>query len=145
MKTQNLKTFRLYRTPSTNQGTAGLLLHNGEFVCFMMELPDRNNARGLSRINPGTYHVRYMPRSASGKYKDVYHVLNVAGRGGILMHTGNVAGDKTKGYKTHSLGCLLPASRLGVLYGQTAGLASRGALRKIHQITQRQDFILEVI
>lgn len=121
-----------------------MLVHQGQKVCYMLELPDRNNRPNLSRIPPGRYLVRYLPRSASGKYRDVYHVTEVPGRSGILGHPGNVAGDKTKGYRTHSWGCLLPAIRLGRLYGQLAGLASRAALRKLHAVTGRQDFYLEV-
>jgi len=111
----------------------------------MMELPDRNNARNISRIPPGMYLVKYLKRSASGKYRDVYHVTKVPSRSGVLTHAGNVAGDKFKGFKTHSWGCLLPATRLGMLYGQLAGLASRGALHKIHAITNRQNFYLEIL
>lgn len=111
----------------------------------MMELPDRNNTPNRSRILPGLYLCKYLPRSASGKYKDVYHVTQVSGRSGILQHPGNVAGDTTKGYKSHSWGCQLPALRLGKLYNQLAGLGSRAALRKLHAVTGRQDFYLEVI
>lgn len=111
----------------------------------MLELPDRNNAANLSRIPPGLYLVKYLARSASGKYKDVYHVTKVPRRSGVLAHPGNVAGDKLKGFKTDSLGCLLPALRMGILFNQMAGLASRAAVRRIHHITQRQDFYLEII
>lgn len=145
LKPRPLQTLQLYRAPSTDHGTVGRLLYQGLHVCYMMELPDRDNASNLSRINPGLYLVKYLPRSASGKYRDVYHVTNVPKRSGILAHSGNVAGDKLKGFKTHSWGCLLPATRLGILYGQLAGLASRGALHKIHSITNRQDFYLEII
>ena len=141
---QPLKTFVLKRAPSTDHGTVGYLSLNGQHVCYMMELPDRNNKSNLSRIPVGRYKVVYLGRSASGKYKDVYHVMSVDGRIGILIHAGNFAGDKLKGFKTDSWGCLLPASRLGLLNKQLAGLASRGALRRLHEHTQRQDFYLEV-
>ncbi|WP_246261556.1 DUF5675 family protein [Thiomicrorhabdus cannonii] len=143
MKTP-LLTLQLHRSDGTDQGTPGVLSHLGQKVCYMMELPDRDNRPNLGRIPPGRYLVRYLPRSASGKYRDVYHVTNVPDRAGILSHPGNVAGDKLKGYRTDSWGCLLPALRLGRLYGQVAGLASRAALRRIHEITQRNDFYLEV-
>lgn len=144
MKAQTL-TLQLYRAGSTDQGTPGVVVHAGQPVCYMLELPDRDNRANISRIPPGRYRVKYLRRSGSGKYRDVYHVIDVPGRTGILAHGGNVAGDKAKGYRTHSWGCLLPATRLGKLYGQLAGLASRAALRKLHRITHRQDFYLEVI
>ncbi|WP_321276938.1 DUF5675 family protein [Thiomicrorhabdus indica] len=142
---QTLKTLQLYRGASTDQGTAGVLMHLGKRVCYFMELPDRSNKPNLSRIPAGKYLCKYLPRSASGKYKDVYHVVNVPKRSGILQHSGNVAGDKTLGYKTHSWGCQLPALRLGKLYGQLAGLASRAALHKLHSVTGRSDFYLEIL
>lgn len=145
MKQPPHKTMQLYRAGSSDQGTPGVLVYQNKKVCFMLELPDRNNQTNISRILPGLYLVKYMARSASGKYKDVYHVTRVRGRSGILQHPGNFAGDKLKGFKTHSWGCQLPALRMGMLNGQMAGLASRAAVRKIHQITQRQDFYMEVI
>lgn len=140
----NLKTLQLYRAGSSNQGTPSVLLYLGKKVCFFLELPNRHNQTNISRIPAGTYLCKYLPRSASGKYKDVYHVVNVPGRSGILQHPGNFAGDKALGFKTHSWGCQLPALRMGRLNGQMAGLGSRAALRKLHQLTQRQDFYLEI-
>lgn len=75
----------------------------------------------------------------------MYHVTNVPGRGGILIHPGNFAGDSTRGLHTDSWGCMLPAQRFGRLLGQRAGLVSRGALDRIHAVTGRQGFELEVI
>ena len=126
-------------------GTVSRLMHQGQHICYILELPDRQNQSNISRIPAGRYTVRYLPRSGSGKYKDVYHVINVPKRFGILIHPGNWAGDKVKGFKTHSWGCLLPATRMGKLAGQRAGLASRGALRRIHKITNRESFYLEIV
>lgn len=142
---QTLKTLQLYRADSTDQGTAGVLRHQETEICYMMELPWRDNAHNVSCIPAGKYWVKYLPRSGSGKYKDVYHVTGVPNRSGILMHAGNYAGNRDKGFKTHSWGCLLPASRLGYLSGQLAGLASRAALRKLHKVTGRSDFYLEIL
>lgn len=145
MKSRLLKTLYLFRAGSTHQGTPGILTYQNQRVCYMLELPDRDNKRNLSRIPAGRYLVKYLKRSASGKYKDVYHVTGVMGRSGVLIHPGNYAGDTLQDLLTHSWGCLLPATRMGRLSNQMAGLASRAALRRIHQITQRQDFYLEVI
>ena len=136
---------RLVRVSSSDQGTAGVLYGpDGEEICRMTELPWRDNARGRSRIPAGLYEVAYMERSASGKYHDVYHVLGVPERAGILIHPGNWAGDRTLGYRSDSWGCLLPCSKHGVLLGQFAGLASRSALARIHAITDRKGFILQI-
>jgi len=135
----------LYRSKSTEQGTLGWLWCKGDPVCFLMELPWRNNQSNLSCIPVGHYQVAYLHRSASGKYRDVYHVQGVPNRAGILIHPGNFAGDRQKGFKTDSWGCLLPATRYGVLGEQRAGLASRAALRKLHKLTHRKDFNLTIV
>ena len=142
---QRLKTLHLHRAGSTSHGTPSTLKYKGEIICWMMELPDRDNKSNLSCIPKGKYLVKYLPRSGSDKYRDVYHVTNVPNRSGILIHAGNYTGDRMSGFRTHSYGCLLPASRLGVLAEQIAGLASRNALRSIHEITQRQSFYLEIL
>lgn len=144
-KNNPTKILTLHRGPSTAQGTFSRLQYNNQHICYMVELPDRQNRSNISRIPAGRYVVTHMPRSASGKYKNVYHVQNVPKRFGVLIHAGNFAGDKSMGFKTHSWGCLLPATRLGKLNGQRAGLASRGALKAIHRIVQQQTFLLEIV
>lgn len=64
---------------------------------FMMELPDKQNQRRISRIPEGEYDCvkRY-----SEKYKDHFHILNVPNRSYILIHVGN--------YNRNTKGCLLP-------------------------------------
>ena len=134
----------LYRIYSGDQGTIGELVYNGVRICFINELPWRDNQKNISHIPEGVYQVNYLPRSGSGKYRDVYHITNVPGRNGVLMHAGNLAGDIYKLFKTHSWGCLLPGLRLGRLSSQRSVLASRAALRKLHTITKRKNFTLEV-
>lgn len=136
--------FDLYRYHCDDEGTLGVLLHAGRIVCQMGELPWRDNRANLSCIPVGEYQVNYLPRSGSGRYRDVYHVVGVEGRAGILIHPGNLTGDRTKGLKTHSWGCLLPGSRLGRLRGQRAVLASRSALADLHLVTSRNGFTLVV-
>lgn len=96
------------------------------------------------------YTVWYLAKSVSGKYRDVYHIERVDDRSGILIHVGNFAGDRELGYRSHSWGCMLPALRVGHLKSgkekfQRAGLASRSALRCLHEAVGRSDFELEVI
>jgi hypothetical protein len=140
----------LKRGGSSPQGTFGrLVLPNGDEI-RTTELPWRDNARSKSCIPSGVYHVRYLAKSASGKYRDVYHVEGVDDRSGILIHSGNFAGDRELNYRSHSWGCILPALRVGYLKTgkekyQRAGLASRSALRRLHEAVERNDFELEVI
>lgn len=136
---------QLHRFHSDDDGTIGLLLAEGMHVCLMGELSWKDNRSNVSRIPDGLYPVTYLERSASGRYRDVYHVRNVAGRTGILIHGGNYTGDREKGLRSDSWGCMLPGKRLGELSGQRCVLASRSALSMIHDVTGRRDFELEVI
>jgi len=132
---------KLIRTDTSNEGTFGILIFNGDYV-FTCELPDRENRPNLSRIPAGRYNVsmRHSP-----KYGKVYHVKNVPGRSHILLHHGNFAGDKTRGLRTHSAGCILLGSKRGRLYDQNAVLASRTARTKFETRMNFEPFILEVI
>lgn len=146
----------LNRDVSTDQGTAGWLYHDGVLVCRTMELPwrdvdgDGNDDRMQSCIRPGIYQVSYMKRSASGKYLDVYHIEDVPCRSEILIHPANFAGDTKLGFRSDLLGCIAPCLRIGELKNpsgnmQMAGLSSRLAMNKIHAVTGRKSFELEVV
>jgi len=122
----------LIREESSDQGTFGRLkvVETG-FTCHTAELPWRDNRRSVSCISEGAYGVTHLARSASGKYRSVYHVHRVSGRSGILIHAGNRAGDTVMGFDTDSTGCILVGKRRGVLDGQQAVLSSRRALHDL--------------
>ena len=111
------------------QGTPGDVFdENGDLICHMLELPWRDNTPCLSCIPPLIYNLS--PWS-SRKYRNALHVQNVPGRSAILIHGGNLAGDTTMNWLTHSLGCQLPCTSFGSLKGQLAGLASQPSLRRL--------------
>ena len=122
----------LIREQTSDEGTFGRLkvMETG-FTCYTAELPWLDNARGKSCIPEGTYGATYMARSASGKFRKVYHLHDVEGRSGILLHAGNFAGDEDKGFEAHSDGCILVGQLKGRLNGQQAVLASRAALKAL--------------
>ena len=98
-----MKTILIQRPlESTDQGTFGILRTEG-FSCGVLELPWRNNERNISCIPEGIYEV--IPLSK--KFGQVFLINTVRDRGGILIHSGNFAGDVSKNYLTHSQGCLL--------------------------------------
>jgi len=68
---------------------------------FMLELPDKQNQKRISRIPEGEYDC---VKRFSEKHKDHFHILNVPNRSYILIHVGNYNGD--------TLGCLLPGQSL---------------------------------
>jgi hypothetical protein len=127
----------LTRLDSSEQGTVGELVA-GDFRCFTMEPPWKDNRRNLSSIPPGTYPCRWV---RSPKYGEVYAVTRVPGRSNILIHAGNIV--------QHTKGCILPGARMGKLPGpdalQLAVLLSRATLRRLVEHLGKQPFQLEVV
>ena len=115
------------------QGT--LITPKGNFQ--VLERPWLDNRRNISCIPPGRYLVKFMKRSASGKYKNCYHIQNVPGRSGILIHQGNIV--------DHTKGCLLVGKKRGWLNKKRAVFNSRSALRKLVSVLGKRDFELTII
>ena len=113
----------LLRTEQSDEGTFGYLIFNGHTL-RTAELPDRDNAQNISRIPAGEYQV--ISRQ-SPKYGQVYHATGVSNRSYILFHHGNFSGDRVKGYRTNSNGCILLGYRRAKIYGQQAVSSSRNA------------------
>jgi len=131
-----LKTAYLIRDYAGIDCTMGILLFEGE-VFQTLEPPWKMNARNVSCIPSGSYRCEFMARSASGKYRNVYHVQRVGGRSGILAHNGNVA--------RHTLGCILLGTRRGWLNRQRAVLNSRSAMRKFVKLANKEDIEIVII
>lgn len=130
----------LVRTPTTDQGTFGLLQAN-QFRCHVLELPWRDNRRQRSCIPVGSYDV--LPHM-SGRFGRCYWVQDVPGRSGILFHGGNYAGDVDLGWKSHSYGCLLLGRDRGILDGQAAVLYSLPTVRGFLDYMQWKPFHLVI-
>jgi len=101
-----------------------------------LERPWINNRTNISCIPSGVYDCKWLERSYSGKYKRVWHLSNVEGRTGILIHSGN--------YVRHSTGCILVGLKRGILGGQEAVLSSRSALNLMRSELEGKDFTLIV-
>lgn len=101
-------------------GTNGMLFLHGRLLCYTIELPWLNNAKGLSCIPEGTYRLtrRYSPR-----FKDHLLVNGVTGREFILLHPANDAGAELRG-------CIAPVSKLT---GEGKGTESRKACKLVFQ------------
>ncbi|EMG36599.1 hypothetical protein PCS_02611 [Desulfocurvibacter africanus PCS] len=111
------------------------------FVCHVAELPWRENRPNVSRIPAGWYDC--VPR-ISAKYGRHFHVQDVPDRSMILIHSGNWAGDTSKGLRSHTHGCILAGRYAGVLDGQAAVLASRAALSDLLAALDDQSFTLRI-
>jgi hypothetical protein len=84
------------------KGTNGILRIGDQFLCYTIELPWKDNRRGLSCIPQGRYSLetRYSPH-----HKDHLLVEKVPGRTLILIHPANIALTELKG-------CIAPVSKL---------------------------------
>lgn len=131
----------LWRLARSDQGTEGMLFSGG-FYCKTLELPWRDNQRGISCIPAGEYPcvLRQSP-----KFGTVYWAREVPERSYILIHSGNWAGDKSLGYKTHVQGCILLGEKHGLLAGQRAVLNSRVTLRRFMFHMENKPFMLKII
>lgn len=106
-------------------------------IFHTLERPWLHNTRNKSCIPALTYEAHYMAKSGSGKYKKVYWLQDVPGRSGVLIHNGNVV--------DHSRGCILLGMHRGMLGEKRAVLASRIAMRKFNEITNKQPMKLAII
>ena len=130
----------LFRLRRSDQGTEGLFV-SGDFHCRTLELPWRENRRQISCIPPAEYKVEIR---LSNKYGRIYWVREVPNRTYILIHSGNYAGDKSKGFKTHVMGCIILGKKAGFLGGQVAVLNSRITVRAFMEHMEYQPFMLNV-
>lgn len=136
----------LFRAELTDEGTFGMLIF-GMQSCRSLELPWRDNARGLSCIPTGAY--RCTP-GLHPRFGQIARVADVPGRAGILIHSANFAGDKTLGWTTQLQGCIAPCERLGSMRNnagayQRAGLLSRPALTRLLTWADGRPFDLEIV
>lgn len=102
---------------------------------YTLERPWLNNAVNVSCIPAGIYEARWLERSGSGKYKRVWHVADVPGRSGILIHAGNLV--------RHTLGCILPG--ITRRWGPELFVGgSRSALGRMRDQLEGEDFVLVI-
>lgn len=125
----------LIRDVRSPRHTLGVFIVNGQRFSTI-ERTWLNNKRNTSCIPSGRYLCKFMKRSASGKYKNCYHVQSVQDRSGILIHNGNLA--------SHSKGCIILGIKRGFLNGKRAVLASKSAMSKLARITKKKDFYLTI-
>jgi hypothetical protein len=99
-----------------------------------LELPYKDNAIGRSSIPAGKYRCIENTESKGG-----FRLLNVKGRENILIHTGNFAGDTSKGYASDVEGCILIGMARGELQNgrgrmQSAVLKSRVGMSEFKKL-----------
>ena len=140
-----MKTLVLDRRDETEYsktGTEGVLSETGIKICDTLELHEENNKPKESHIPTGTYLCKIVQ---SPKFGKVYEITEVTGRGNVLIHCANFAGDTDAGMKTQLLGCVALGNGYGLLEGQRAILQSRKTFDLFMQYMKGLPFKLQVI
>jgi len=138
-----MKTAFINRSLSSDQGTfSPLACPEVNFSCWVAELPWKNNQSRMSCIPSGEYIVKPVK---SPKFGLCFMVYDVDNRNGILFHSGTWAGDSEKGYKTHSLGCILPGHKVATVDNQKAVVLSKNTTTKFMDAMGMEPFKLIII
>ncbi len=120
----------LRRDDQNDVRTFGAMFIDDVRLCETLELPWRDNQRGISCIPEGVYECK-LAWSPSRKV-NVYWVQNVPGREAVQLHIGNTTKDIR--------GCIL----LGMTRNKNSIGSSRLAFNKFMAIMDGQDFVLTV-
>jgi len=138
-----MNTVYLFRSQSTDQGTAGVIFcPETKFMCKSIELPWLDNKQSISCIPPGEYITAVW---YSKKFGKTFVVQGVPGRSAILFHSGIWAGNTAKGFKTHSAGCILLGQKHGIYGGQLAVLNSRITVSQFKEDMEYKPFKLIIV
>ncbi len=133
----------LLRRPYTDQGTIGVLaIPEVQYQSYSIELPWRENQTGISCVPVDTYLL--FPRWSNHWNSFVYQFKDVPDRSAVQIHWGNVAGDKSLGFKSHSLGCVLLGSCVCEIWGQLAVGNSKRTFRKFLKATLGRNLLLDI-
>ena len=104
-----------------SQGTNGKLVCDGQFICKTIELPWKENQKGISCIPEGYYLLR---KRYSRKFQWHIEVVAVKNRSFILLHPANNAMNELNG-------CIAPVTKHS---GAGLGLQSRQAFSLIKKL-----------
>lgn len=129
-----MKKLTLKRINSSSECVLGVLELDDKEVCKTLELPWRDNQKGISCIPTGEYKLSPYP---SSRFGEVYIVNDVPNREGILIHVGNTADDIQ--------GCILVGDSYGKLNGKKAVLNSRQAFNLLKETLGEEEYLLNVV
>lgn len=125
----------LVRHLTDEQGTPGVI-SLGPWMAHSLELPWLDNQPNISCIPAGLYSMEVVKtRKPIGGRSLLYLIKEVPERTGILAHAGTWAGDKSKGYRSSVLGCVLMGYRTGIYHDQRAIFDTRRAIGDFMAIT----------
>ncbi|MDT3693466.1 MAG: DUF5675 family protein [Mucispirillum sp.] len=129
-----MKKLTLKRVDKNDECIFGALFLEEKELCKTLELPWRDNQKGISCIPAGEYKLSPYP---SSRFGEVYIVNDVPNRTGILIHTGNTASDIE--------GCILVGDSYGKLNGKKAVLNSRQAFNLLKETLGEEEYLLNVV
>jgi len=140
-----MRRITLTRLESSDHGTFGTIqVPNGDYLKYFYtgELNWLDNRSNVSCVPPGIYQCIwiYSPRFK----RNMYLVNGVKDRAGIRIHSANLMGDDTKGYKRQLNGCIALGERLGSIDKQKALLLSAPAIRHFETLLNGEPFELEI-
>ena len=129
---------------SDEMGTFGEVYFNGDFICYTVEQPWRDNEPNRSCVPVGLYElVDY----ASPKYGEVFALRNLqldigvypgeAKRFACLIHAANRA--------VELQGCIAPGEDLGMVNDHWAVTRSKVALRELYRLIEEHEIKLLMI
>ena len=124
---------KLYRGPSSDKGTFGMLCLGDMPLCVTCEDPWNDNRKQISCVPAGTYSFK---KFNGTRFKDVWDLQGVPGRSAILIHAGNTIDD------TH--GCIL----VGRCFSHLGNLPSVMQSQEAMQILREQlpdEGVIEII
>jgi len=129
----------LYRLPTTDEGTFGVLANLCVPFAVTLERKWLNNEKGKSCIPDGHYTCK---RVQSLKFGETFQVMDVEGRSEILFHKGNIDND--------SHGCILigemfdPVFKEGVKIGSGILASAQGFIEFMGILKGVSSFELEI-
>ena len=129
-----MKEFWLWRFPSIQDGTFGVMLDDNLPFAVTLEREWIFNQKGVSCIPNGNYTCR---RVDSPKFGNTFEVTNVLNRSEILFHKGNIRDD--------SHGCIILGEQYEPIMGKNGVVSSGKAFEEFLKRTEGIDeFILHV-
>lgn len=132
----------LIRQQYLDGGTRGVLRLPGDWTCYTIEPPWRDNGVGVSCIPEGQYQLamRASPvveRTTGGEFERGWEVQNVPQRSYIMFHPGNNANDTE--------GCICPGNGTGIYQDLPAVWSSRDTYRELaERLSQRSGWVFQI-
>ena len=139
-----------------DQGTFGkLFVPDSDQSWFTGELPWRNNSKNISCVPTAEWCIENKYCLPEGDYKVVmrkspkfgwtYWMTDIPLRSLCLIHSANLMGDVSKGFKAQLNGCIALGFSLGWLEGQKAVLRSRPAVLNFMSMMNKEPFTLKIV